>query len=664
MQEALDEEQVRSERKRKMSRPRLVAAIVVLCVLLAPGRALAAANHPFLGTVGPASYQVACGLAFGPGGLFVSDYGADKIEGPTTIAAEAPQGGPCKIAFDSAGDLYVNNWHRAVVRYEAGNLATGAYETIDPEPADAAEAPTGLAVDPASGDLYVAHRTFISEYAAPVHEGETPTTIGANANAAYYGIAYSNFPATLGRLYVPDAATHTVKVFDSSTATELEDIGGEATPQGGFHDLVDSEALVDDNPTSSSYGHLYVLDNLGAGGAAEGALDEFNAEGDYRGQIEGFTDAGPSGVAIEAATGNVLVTSGGVEGSGVFKFGPTAPARKLTVAKTGSGGGTVGSRPVGIACGVACSAEFDEGAKVELFAAPDAHSVFAGWSGGGCVGAGSCTLLMSAAAEVQAAFEEPTQETLSVSMTGAGAGTVTSEPTGLSCPGACVEHFAEGRLVTLTAMPAPGSRFAGWSGGGCSGLASTCQVTMGEAKSVTADFEPIPALPLSVAITGTGAGTVTSEPGGLSCPGVCAAGFGEGSQVTLIAGAAPGSNFVGWSGACSGTAATCTVTIGAAQSVGAEFEPRPAGAPPGTVGSIPCESDECAPLPVAPEDPTVATLVPGAANPPVHFPPEQCPKGERRVTRKGKVTCLPPKHQRHKKKRAKPKHPHPKGKHR
>ncbi len=618
--------------------------------LITPAQAAAAANHPFLGTVGSSAYQDACGLAFGPGGLYVSDYGANAIEGPTTIAGEAPRGGPCKIAFDAAGDLYVDTWHRDVVRYEAGDLTAGAYQVIDPEPADAAEAPTGLAVDPVSGDLYVAHRTFIARYAAPVHAGEAPTTIGADAGAAYYGIAYSNFPATLGDLYVPDAASHTVRVFESSTGIELGPISGEATPQAGFRDLLDSEVLVDNEPSSSSYGHLYVLDDLGPGGAAEGALDEFDAEGDYRGQIKGFIDAGPSGIAIEAATGDVLVTSGAVEGSAVFRYGPTAPARKLTVARTGSGGGSVRSQPAGISCGGACAAEYDEGQKVELFAAPDAHSVFKGWSVGDCAGAGSCTVLMSAATEVQAEFEETTQETLTVSMTGTGSGTVASEPAGLSCPGACTEHFNQGRLVTLTATPAPGSRFVGWGGPSCDeSTQRTCQVTMRQTELIAAQFEPIPPQTLTVSLSGAGAGTVTSEPAGLSCPGLCATGFGEGSVVTLIASAAPGSKFAGWSGGCSGAGSPCVVTMNGPQSLGAEFEPRPAGAPPGTVGSIPCESDECAPLPVAPEDPTVGSLVPGSSNPAVHFPPKQCPKGKRRVGRKGKIVCLAPGHH-HKKK--------------
>jgi hypothetical protein len=41
--------------------------------------------------------------------------------------------------------------------------------------------------------------------------------------------------------------------------------------------------------------------------------------------------------------------------------------------------------------------------------------------------------------------------------------------------------------VTLTASPAPGSTFTGWSGSGCSG-AGTCRVTMNSDTTVTATF--------------------------------------------------------------------------------------------------------------------------------------------------------------------------------
>jgi hypothetical protein len=59
-----------------------------------------------------------------------------------------------------------------------------------------------------------------------------------------------------------------------------------------------------------------------------------------------------------------------------------------------------------------------------------------------------------------------------------------------------------------------------------------------------------------------------------------------------------------------------------------------------TSTAIPCVGDACQPLPSAPEDPTPGTQVPTLGNPPVSFPPKRCPKGERRVRRKGKVRCV------------------------
>jgi YD repeat-containing protein len=53
--------------------------------------------------------------------------------------------------------------------------------------------------------------------------------------------------------------------------------------------------------------------------------------------------------------------------------------------------------------------------------------------------------------------------TLSVTKTGAGAGTVTSIPPGIDCGATCVASFDSVTSVTLTASPADGSTFAGWS---------------------------------------------------------------------------------------------------------------------------------------------------------------------------------------------------------
>jgi hypothetical protein len=75
---------------------------------------------------------------------------------------------------------------------------------------------------------------------------------------------------------------------------------------------------------------------------------------------------------------------------------------------------------------------------------------------------------------------------------------------------------------------------------------------------------------LNVNKAGTGSGTVTSSPAGISCGNTCSAGFPAGTAVTLSPVAAGGSVFAGWSGACSGTAA-CTLSLDAARSVTATF---------------------------------------------------------------------------------------------
>jgi hypothetical protein len=70
----------------------------------------------------------------------------------------------------------------------------------------------------------------------------------------------------------------------------------------------------------------------------------------------------------------------------------------------------------------------------------------------------------------------------------AGKGKVESAPSGLTCAGEeCKGEFAESSEVTLTATPETGYVFAGWLGCKHTG-ATTCKVTMSEAKEATAVF--------------------------------------------------------------------------------------------------------------------------------------------------------------------------------
>ena len=158
--------------------------------------------------------------------------------------------------------------------------------------------------------------------------------------------------------------------------------------------------------------------------------------------------------------------------------------------------------------------------------------------------------------------------TLTVSKAGKGSGTVASSDGGINCGATCSAVYVSGTAVTLTATPALGSIFTGWSG--CDTVSgTTCTVTISAVRWVNASFMQLYAL--TVTRTGSGSGTVSSSPAGINCGTTCSASFAGGSQVNLTAVPAGGSAFTAWSGAgCSGTG-SCVVTMNAAQSVVATF---------------------------------------------------------------------------------------------
>jgi hypothetical protein len=228
------------------------------------------------------------------------------------------------------------------------------------------------------------------------------------------------------------------------------------------------------------------------------------------------------------------------------------------------------SSPAGIDCGPTCSASYTANTVVNLTASPAPGSTFTGW-GGACSGTGACQVTMNTPKLVTATFAGGGggNQTLTVTKAGNGSGTVTSSPPGINCGPTCSAGFPTDTVVTLTASPAPGSTFAGWSGA-CSG-SGACLVTMDAPKAVTATFTLNPVnYVLTVTKPGTGTGTVTSSPAGIDCGATCSASYPDGTVVTLTASNAPGSVFTGWGGACSGTGA-CMVTMNAPKAVTATF---------------------------------------------------------------------------------------------
>jgi hypothetical protein len=80
------------------------------------------------------------------------------------------------------------------------------------------------------------------------------------------------------------------------------------------------------------------------------------------------------------------------------------------------------------------------------------------------------------------------QYTLTVTKAGSGNGKITSSPAGINCPSDCTEVYKEGKKVTLKAKPDNDSSFAGWAGGGCTGI-NPCSVIMDDDETVVATFD-------------------------------------------------------------------------------------------------------------------------------------------------------------------------------
>ena len=143
---------------------------------------------------------------------------------------------------------------------------------------------------------------------------------------------------------------------------------------------------------------------------------------------------------------------------------------------------------------------------------------------------------------------------------GTGNGTVTSNPAGINCSSSCSASYNGGTVVTLSAIPAVGSSFAGWSGTGC----TNGVITLNANTTCTATFTPQSAqsVTLSIAKTGSGSGTVTSSPGGIDCGNTCSASYNSGTAITLSASPAADSTFLGWSGSgCTSGAVTLNANM-------------------------------------------------------------------------------------------------------
>jgi hypothetical protein len=283
----------------------------------------------------------------------------------------------------------------------------------------------------------------------------------------------------------------------------------------------------------------------------------------------GSTFTGWSGACSGASATCTLTVSAAQ--SVTASFAPAQTDYTLTVSNSSTAGGTITSSPSGISCGSTCSSSYPINTAVTLTETPAAGYSFSGW-GGACSGSTTtCTVTMSTDQSVSAGFTATPLYVLTVTDSGTGSGTVTSNSGGINCGSTCTGSYTSGTSVTLTASASSGSTFTGWSGA-CSGSASTCTLAMSAAKSVTATFSLIRTnYVLTVQDSPSAGGTIIANTGNIECGSTCSSSYSSGTAVTLTESPASGYTFSSWSGGCSGTASTCTVTVNADTSVTANF---------------------------------------------------------------------------------------------
>lgn len=256
-------------------------------------------------------------------------------------------------------------------------------------------------------------------------------------------------------------------------------------------------------------------------------------------------------------------------------FAPTAPQVNYSFALGITGNGAVTSQPAGINCTTNCSTDFAQGTVLTLTAAPGAGHSFTEWTGA-CTGTSSCVVTMDQARAVGTTFTPVvSQPNYGLALTIAGSGAVTSQPAGINCPTTCSADFPAGTVLTLSAAPASGQSFAGWTGA-CTGAAASCSVTLSQARSVSASFSPVAGVDFALNVTASGGGTVMSAPVGIACGSTCSANFPAGTAVVLTAAPAAGQVFASWGGACSGSLPTCSLQLTQARTAQAVFTAAPA----------------------------------------------------------------------------------------
>jgi hypothetical protein len=400
------------------------------------------------------------------------------------------------------------------------------------------------------------------------------------------------------RVSAPRISRHLVAIADSANS---------ATVLGSNANSVPAQMLTINNPDATSqYGGTVAVANVHHDGLQAGVFTQtcdvavctfaYPTGVDQQLTILGVPDAG---AAVLSLSGCVRGSNDEFGGCGITLSGSTnvtvterfAQSATLTVNLAPAGSIAFSDPYQTFKCSfsaITCERSLAVGSTL-TFAARPAGMNPSSWTGCDSSTAAACTVTITGARSVTAKLDYPL--TVAVQAAAGSGGTVTSSIGAINCgqvPGgvvpSCRADIQAGRTVVLSAHPDPQSTFSSWTD--CpEPSGTTCTVAMNEAKNVGANFALVPPptrYPLTVSVTNnpfapTHTGYVTSTPAGIDCGTVpvghipaCNADFDSGTTVTLTATVNEGA-FELWTGCDTTSFLTCTVLMGQAKNVIAQF---------------------------------------------------------------------------------------------
>lgn len=327
-----------------------------------------------------------------------------------------------------------------------------------------------------------------------------------------------NFVNWTGDVADPDSATTTVTIDSDKTIT-----ANFAQPSSDKQLTM----AVDGNGTTDPA--------IGAHTYSSGTVVDITATPDSGWQFVNWT----GGIVYDANSATTTVT---MDSDKTITANFTQAAKELTVEVEGEGTTTPAEG----------DHTYAEGATVNITATPDSGWYFVNWTGGTVASASSAatTVTMDDDKTVTANFTQATKE-LTIEVDGQGTTT----------PASGSHTYGQGATIDITATPASGWDFVGWTGDVADADAAATIVTMDEDQEITANFSQ-DTYNLTVSIEGNG--TINPSSGSHK--------YTQNKVITMTATPAEGWEFVGWTGDVDDIdASSTTITIDSDKTVTATF---------------------------------------------------------------------------------------------